>query len=176
MIEFNLRRLPILLLAVLAACSSVGPTTQQISRPDPAEPEASPVRQPLAPAEQSASNTLPDARHRDESSVYFAFVSTKIDDRGLALLRRHAAWLKEHPDAVVTLFAFTDNLGSRSYNLALAEERINSVVAALHELGVTKKQIRRKSAGLGKMSANCNTQPCRQQMRRVDLIYNRPFP
>jgi len=172
----------------LSACSSTGhtgggdppPAAQSEKHPKPAE-----TQQPLAdtkipdeaknssisPEEVRGPVSLPDARSNAEDSIYFSSGKARIDDRGARLLRQHADRLKANPRQVVTLVAFTDNVGSRSYNLAIAEERMVAVAEALRALGVAKSQIRRESAGHSKMSAACSTPACRQQRRRVELIY-----
>ena len=61
------------------------------------------------------------------NSIYFARGATRIDPAGQDKLRHHAARLKENPAQVVTLAGYTDGLGSDSYNLAIADQRIEAV-------------------------------------------------
>lgn len=128
-----------------------------------------PVVKAEAPA--AVNPVEPVTPERAENSVFFAFASARVDLQGDQLLRQHAERLKADPDVRVTLVAYTDNLGSRSYNLAIAEERMNSVVSRLRSFGVPAKQIQRKSAGQSSINTSCNTIVCRQQMRRVELMY-----
>lgn len=172
----------------LSACSSTAPAGA--SNPDLGT--APSMRMTVSKSPQSATeantsafvadmSTPPEEKRRNdtvnnniiasENSIYFSFGKNEIDSNGMMLLRRNAIRLKENPQQVVTLVAFTDNLGSRSLNLAIAEERMTSVVATLRALGVPKKQIRRRSAGLSKLSSACSTPTCRQMMRRVELVY-----
>lgn len=111
-----------------------------------------------------------------ENVVYFSSGDTTVDDTGKTILRRNAARLKKNPRLVVTLVGHTDPLGSRSYNLAIAEERIDSVFEFLLSLGVSKAQMRRLSAkaGYGTINSTCKSSVCRQKMRRVDLVYPKP--
>ncbi|MBV5337749.1 MAG: OmpA family protein [Deltaproteobacteria bacterium] len=166
-----------------SACTSTGPAGS--SNPDLG---ATPVtHQPGRKAPQSADQAktpvlaagmpkLSDDKLQNDimvsqNSIYFSFGKSEIDNSGMKLLRQNATRLKENPLQTVTLAAFTDNLGSRSLNLAIAEERINIVVSTLRSLGVSRKQIRRKSAGLSRLSSACSTASCRQRMRRVELVY-----
>lgn len=149
----------------LAACggrsqpeSSVQPSAASQSEP----PRRSTTERPPLPIE-----VAPAAA----GSIYFASAETAIDETGKAQLRQHAARLKEDPRLVVTLIGFTDNQGSRSYNLALADARMDAVSETLRSLGVARKQIRRQSAGHGAAADDCSSLACRQQMRRVDLVY-----
>ena len=90
----------------------------------------------------------------------------------MALLRQHAARLKKAPELVVTVIGHADSLGSRSYNLALAEQRMDSVCEALRALGVPRGQIRRVSATRAMSAAACGPAPCRPGVRRVELVYS----
>lgn len=128
--------------------------------------------EPAVAGGRGETEKLPDDSIPGENSVYFSFGEATIDEHGIQFLRQQATLLKENPLKIVTLIAFTDNLGSRSFNLAISEARINAVVENLRRLGVPQKQIRRKSAGLSKLSSSCNTQACRQKMRRVELNFN----
>ena len=110
----------------------------------------------------------------EANSIYFAKGATRIDPAGQDKLRIHAARLKENPAQVVTLAGYTDDLGSDSYNLAIADQRIEAVAKFLRTYGVPKKQIlplRRYSVGRAGSMAACRTTDCRQKMRRVELIY-----
>lgn len=104
------------------------------------------------------------------NDVFFPSDDTKVDGRGQDVLRRHAQRLRQHPQEVVTLVGHADPLGSRSYNLALTEERLDSVTELLRSLGVARSQIRRASAGQTRM-AGCDAPACR--LPRVELIYER---
>jgi len=166
------------LVAALSACSSVGVDSPAPGQADKLRQTArTPQRaanvalQSPSGDEESAAEKLPYVSAVAENSVYFPSSRASIDERGTALLRQHAAQLKENSRLVVTLVAYTDNLGSRSYNLAIAEQRMDAVAEALHALGVPMRQIRRENAGSSKTSATCNTAVCRQQMRRVELMY-----
>ena len=108
------------------------------------------------------------------NSIYFARGATRIDPAGQDKLRHHAARLKENPAQVVNLAGYTNDLGSDSYNLAIADQRIEAVAKLLRTYGVPKKQIhplRRYSVGRAGSMAACRTTDCRQKMRRVELIY-----
>jgi outer membrane protein OmpA-like peptidoglycan-associated protein len=105
-----------------------------------------------------------------DGSVFFPARRTQVDALGKALLRRHAEQLKNNPDLVITLVGHVDSLGSRSYGLALAEERLDSVYQILRSLGVPRGQIRRINSGRGTVDLRCNTASCRQLARRVELM------
>lgn len=107
----------------------------------------------------------------EENRIYFASGASRIDADGQRKLQQHGARLKEDAKRVVTLIGHTDHLGSRSYNIAIAEQRTTAVASQLLANGARRTQIRRYSMGNEKDADNCRTAACRQQMRRVDLIY-----
>ncbi|MBV5345333.1 MAG: OmpA family protein [Rhodoferax sp.] len=138
-------------------------------------PMASPITSSLALAmsddRKSASSTATTTKD-DANSIYFTFGTTHVDLDGQQKLRAHALRLKENPDLEVTLIGHTDNLGSRSYNQAIAEQRIETVSKLLLSYRVKKSQIRRYAVGHEKAERSCTTKACRQKMRRVELIFS----
>ena len=72
---------------------------------------------------------------------------------------------------VVTLIGLTDDQGSRSFNLVIAEQRIEAVAKILRAHGVLKSQIRPYPLGSNMPDPACKTPACREKMRRVELDY-----
>lgn len=107
----------------------------------------------------------------DENSIFFPPAGTTVDARGHARLMEHANRLKASPDLVVTLIGHTDDLGSPSYNLAIAEQRVNAVYAILRSQRVPVTQIRRYGVGNEEMERACKSEACRSKMRRVELVF-----
>jgi len=107
-----------------------------------------------------------------ENSVFFISSGTTVDAAGRQRLIEHAARLKENPELMVTLVGHTDNLGSSSYNLAIAEQRVNAVYAILRSQGVPLTQIHRYSIGSEQMGRGCKSAQCRKKMRRVQLLFS----
>lgn len=133
---------------------------------------ADPVPATLSKANQRQVQALPQTV-QDADSVYFRFGTTNIDAEGKKKLRQHAAKLKEDSDLEVTLIGYTDNLGSSSYNLAIAAQRIDVVASELIAHGARKNQIRRYPVGDEKAEPDCKVRGCRQKMRRVELVYSK---
>jgi len=169
--------LALALLGLLAACGNPQVRTETPregatsgSAVPHAENEApAPVEEaqaPLLPAQSGAPLPALD----DANSIFFAPGAAKINAAGTAKLREHAVRLKANPRLMVTLVGHTDHLGSRSYNLAIAEQRTAAVAEQLASLGVRRTQIRHYGIGNEKAST-CRSADCRQRMRRVDLIY-----
>jgi outer membrane protein OmpA-like peptidoglycan-associated protein len=102
-------------------------------------------------------------------SVYFAPGASDIDSDGMTLIRRCADRLKSDERLRAILVGMTDDLGSRTYNVAIADRRIATVQLALRRLGVPAHQIKRRNMG-GEMTGNrCADDDCRKLIRRVEL-------
>lgn len=102
-------------------------------------------------------------------SVYFAPGGSDIDNQGMAIIRRCADRLKSDERQRAVLVGMTDDLGSRTYNVAIADRRIATVQLALRRLGIPTHQIKRRNMG-GEMARNrCADEACRKLMRRVEL-------
>ncbi len=145
----------------------------------PLPPPAAPATVVVAAA--PAGNIKPATRETGETPpapvaaapgerIYFAPGASDIDGDGMALLRLCADRLKSDERRRVTLVGMTDDLGSRTYNVAIADRRIATVQLALRRLGVAAHQIKRRNLG-GEMAQQqrCTTEPCRRLMRRVEL-------
>lgn len=171
-----------LLLLTLSACGTPGakvaaqapavavvpqaPAPRAVSAPPAVAVPAVPATPAPPPGGAEAESPADPA-----GSVYFAFAGTRVDAAGMEVLRRNAVRLKKDPRQVVTLVGYADPVGSRSYNLAIAEERLDAVSEALRSLGVAAKQIRRQSPGRAKDAHGGTSPACRREMRRVELVY-----
>jgi outer membrane protein OmpA-like peptidoglycan-associated protein len=155
--------LGLLLASVLAACA----TPPAPAASTPAETAAA---APTVEAGADTPQAAPMAEPVRENSVFFASRSSDINEEGLATLRRHAERLKDNKELKVMLVGMTDDLGSRTYNLAMADRRIAAVQHQLRQLGVRPQQMRRYNAG-GEQGRACTSPECRSTMRRVELRY-----
>jgi len=177
------RRSPLLAaLLVISGCATLAPqpVTQGDAKEGPARPAdsrpptpapATPEARPSAAAETAIAadiETPPAVVTAD--AIFFRRRSAELDAAEAAKLTAHAERLRANPRLIVTLVGHTDDLGSRAYNLAIADQRTLAVRQRLRELGVPLKQIRRRSYG-NESAPNCRSDNCRVKMRRVDLIY-----
>ncbi len=142
---------------------SDGQPTQQLTT-IPTDPI--PTAQVLVPSEAQIIAAIDD-----ENSIFFPLRKTSVDAAGRHKLQQNALRLKENPKLVVTLVGSTDDLGSAAYNLAIAEQRVNSVYQLLRSYGVPRNQLRRYAVGREKTASACNSSGCREKMRRVELVY-----
>lgn len=106
-----------------------------------------------------------------DNSVFFPAGGTELDAASLKRLAALAERLKAMGEGIVTLHGYTDHLGSPSYNLAIAEQRVNAVATALRRNGIAATQIRRNAVGSERVPAACRSVQCRRLMRRVELVF-----
>jgi outer membrane protein OmpA-like peptidoglycan-associated protein len=163
--------LPLLAL-LLSACAATPPA----SIDEPAMPVATTqetAAAAAAPTLQPSASTSASPAVVDANAIFFRRGEAQISNAEAVKLDAHAERLRANPRLVVTLIGHTDHLGSRAYNLAIAEQRTVAVMKQLRELGVPAKQIRRRSYG-NETAGNCRSESCRVKMRRVDLVYPKP--
>ena len=86
------------------------------------------------------------------------------------LLEAHAKYLREHPEAKVTVQGNTDERGSREYNLALGQRRADAVKRFMTLLGAPERTIDTVSFGKEKPRCTLSQESCWSQNRR-DLVY-----
>lgn len=151
---------------LLAACAGRPPVE--------ATPSGTPSAEQTAEARVEPSMPAPAAepvRPVKGDNVFFRAGSVEIDAAERPKLTAHAERLKADSRLVVMLVGHTDDQGSRSYKLAVAQGRVDAVFAALRRLGVPARQMQRYPVGREKMTNVCNTAECRKEMRRVELVY-----
>lgn len=157
----------VLLLALLAGCASQPPAPAQPAteaRPTPS-PDRSKVTRPRA-TEAPATAVLDP-----ENNIFFKDNELRLDPEDGQKLQRHAQRLKDNPKLRVTLVGYADDQGSRSIQLAKAEQRLDAVFQSLRRMGVPVRQLKRYPVGREKTSPGCNMADCRDNMRRVELVY-----
>lgn len=138
------------------------------------QPPPSALVSPSAGVVAESGDVAPPRRHDEGNAVFFPRGSAVLDDAAIDVLRVHAERLRDDPRLKVLLVGHSDHLGSRSFNLAIAEQRTAVVKAKLREFGVQARQIAQRSYGNEKPGASCQSESCRQKMRRVDLVYPKP--
>lgn len=161
----------VLSIAILLAGCSVQRAAEplaEIPQPVIVKPEA--VNE-MAPEIIEAPPKEPEAAELvDANNIFFASGATDVGVRGKAKLKEHAERLKDDAGGYITLVGHTDDLGSRNYNLALAEQRIQAVSKELRRYGVRAKQIRRYRGDGERVPNSCTSSECRQKMRRVEIV------
>ncbi len=104
-------------------------------------------------------------------TYYFGFNESTVRSTDMAALLAQAGYVANHPAARIRLDGYTDNRGSREYNIALGWRRDQAVARLLEQQGVKPKQIQMVSYGKEKPAAFGNTDHDWALNRRVNLIY-----
>jgi len=104
------------------------------------------------------------------NSVYFSFDSAVLDAAGSATLGAYAAWLNDHGAVSVTIEGNCDQRGSREYNLALGQERADSVKSFLTARGIAANRIETVSFGEERPACSGTGEACWAQNRHADIV------
>lgn len=103
--------------------------------------------------------------------IYFDYDSADIQPQFIDILRAHASYLSSNADASVTLDGHTDERGTREYNLALGEQRADTVRRFLVAEGVPDGRIRTMSYGEERPADPGHSETAWALNRRVELVY-----
>ncbi len=104
-------------------------------------------------------------------NVLFDFDKAVIKQESTVPLIRLSIYLKEQPQTRVVLAGYTDNVGSKEYNIELSKKRAESARAYLVEkMGIDASRITLSWFGKGKPMATNDTEEGRSKNRRVVAI------
>jgi OOP family OmpA-OmpF porin len=105
--------------------------------------------------------------------INFDTDSAKIKPQYMDKIRKFAEFLKSHPEVKAEIQGYTDNRGSKKYNIILSEKRAKAVYEALIKLGVNKSQLSWVGYGPANPVASNDTPEGRAENRRVvaKIIY-----
>lgn len=150
----------------LAGCSGSGPkneTPPPVPPPKPAEmvrsvPPPPPVVEPM-----------PEPPKFVLTDVNFEFDKSNLTPKAQSILDDAASFLSGHPDIRYQISGHTDSRGSDSYNQALSERRVNSVLDYLKARGVSRSQLDVNAYGETRPIASNDTDAGRAENRRVEL-------
>jgi len=128
--------------------------------------EAEAKAQAQADAEMAAAKALKPAMN----SVYFAFDSAVLDSSASGTLEAYATWLANNADVNVTIEGNCDQRGSREYNLALGQQRADSVKAFFVARGVDAARLDTVSFGEERPVCMGSGEACWAQNRHADIV------
>jgi peptidoglycan-associated lipoprotein len=162
---------------LVTGCATKGPTVEQ-GPPEGQQPgvgvdaEGAVSTTPLG---QDKSLQL-DALNDPESPlavriIYFNFDSSEVAQESLDVISSHGQYLVNHPQQRVRLEGHTDERGSREYNLALGEQRAQSVNQLMKLQGVAPNQIELISYGEELPASFGHDEESWRLNRRVELVY-----
>jgi OOP family OmpA-OmpF porin len=104
----------------------------------------------LGPApKQEAAMAAPPTEPYMLEDIHFDFDKSDLKFEARTILKRHAAWMIENRDVVLTILVegHCDERGTAEYNMALGQRRANAAARYLIDLGVDARRITTISYG-----------------------------
>ncbi len=84
---------------------------------------------------------------KDLDKVYFAYDSSKLDEKAKMSLQKNAKWLQANEGKNVTVAGYCDERGTNDYNMALGMRRAQSAFDYLRSLGIQADRLSTISYG-----------------------------
>jgi peptidoglycan-associated lipoprotein len=128
---------------------------------------------PPPPTEAAPSATEEQMFSQNIKDIAFGYDSYVIAADQQANVQASAQFLQQHPGIHFSVEGHCDERGSTDYNLALGDNRANSVKSALVQAGVAADRIRTISWGKEKPFCSEHTEACWQQNRRGHFVYQK---
>jgi peptidoglycan-associated lipoprotein len=165
------------ILLALAVCLALGACTKKVK-------EAPPSDNGQNATTGAATTPVPayDGKFRPEDLesdsclrirvVYFDFNDDTLKPEFQRVMACHAKYLRDRPDARMTLEGNADERGTREYNLGLGERRGKAVSAAVQGNGGSAGQITVVSYGEERPTCADSTEECWAKNRRVEIVYS----
>ncbi len=142
--------------------STEKPSEEQQTEPQKEEPSEPPF--PEVSDEQSSSKLF------SLKSVFFDSAKWDLRPESTEELTRLYEYLEENPDLSIQINAHTDNVGSNKANQKLSQQRSQSVVEFLIEMGIDSSRLEAKGFGEEYPIAPNDSDEGRQENRRVEFM------
>jgi peptidoglycan-associated lipoprotein len=156
----------VLLVAGVAACAKKKVKPEVVDNTPPVT-----ETQPMENTGRYTRDSLDTDSCLRQRVVYFDLDKTEIKSEFEAQIACHAEYLKQFPEARVTLEGNADERGSREYNLGLGERRGNAVQGALSGAGASSAQLNVSSFGEERPVCRQHDESCWSKNRRVEIVY-----
>lgn len=121
----------------------------------------------------AAAPSLEDMFLKEVRDAFFDYDAATIRADAREALQKTADFLKNYPQARVTIEGHCDERGSTEYNLALGQRRANAVKEYLVSLGISADRLSTTSWGKEKPFCTESTEACWQQNRRGHFTLNK---
>ena len=158
-----------LLLVLPGLLFTVGCQKKAVGQAKAPEPAPAPAAAPAKPAPVAKP---PAGWNISQNNIYFEFDKSRLTPMAQDVLMRHAAWLRENPNATATIEGHTDERGTNEYNLALGDRRADSAKAFLVDLGVASSRLTTISYGEERPLCMDKTEECWAKNRRAHFVVN----
>lgn len=166
--------LRVLIVGCLGGCVSTAQPEHPIRVIDTAEPlpVIQTAIQPQSETKAITAEPDPTGEVDEKTNVFFTLGSSTVGNSEQGKLYALAKLLKAKQGSNVTLVGYANDNGSRSFNLAVADARVQSVSLILKKFGVKPFQIKKRNVGSESLPNACRSVSCRQLMRRVELLFS----
>ena len=109
---------------------------------------------------------------KGETTIYFDFDSSHLNDKAKNSLAAHIQFLKAHPWMSITIEGFADDRGTDDYNMILGEKRAESIKQIMLSENVSANSIKLISYGESRPAMPGHSQVARSHNRRATLLYH----
>jgi len=140
--------------------------------PAPTWPDAAPA--PDLPTPEASAETF--VAREELPDVHFASGEIHVERRDLAVLDTAAAWLRGNPSQLVIVEGYTDVVGPRAANLALAQRRAQWVMDYLVTKGVPPERITAVARGETGLLCADRSATCQSRNRRAHFLARESGP
>ena len=160
------------ILTVALMCAAAVACSKKVKETPPPATDVGtvPTTTPVAPGAYTPADLDTDACLRTRV-VYFDLDQDAIKPDFQAAMACHAKYLRDRPDARMTLEGNADERGSREYNMGLGERRGNAVSSAVQAQGGSGSQISVVSYGEERPTCTDSNEDCWARNRRVEIVY-----
>jgi peptidoglycan-associated lipoprotein len=163
----------LVLAAGLSGCASTSESPQASTTSSAASSDGQQSSSPSSPGRAQPRNPGPamSAPRSDSAkrSVYYEFDGYEVKPEYRGLVEEHAKYLRQNPQARITIEGNADERGSREYNVALGQRRAESVMKMMRLLGAAENQIEAVSFGEEKPRAQGHEDASWAENRRSDF-------
>jgi len=110
-------------------------------------------------------------RAPQERVIFFDYNQSEIRPEFIETVAEHGRYLAQTPEGSIRLEGHTDERGTREYNIALGENRAETIARMLRLQGVDASQVRTVSYGEELPAEEGNNNEAWAKNRRVNIIY-----
>jgi peptidoglycan-associated lipoprotein len=105
-------------------------------------------------------------------NIYFAFDSSVLSDQAQQILNSKADYLRTNLDITITVEGHCDDRGTDAYNIALGEQRAESIKIILAGLGIGTNRLNTVSYGEERPIATRHDDASWAKNRRAQFVIN----
>ena len=157
--------------------------TEPVSATQPLVQEVAPDKS-LEEAEEAArlleeDRLLQEAAAREAArrafvseNIRFAFNSHELSNQAQRILNKKADYLRKNSGVKVTVEGHCDDRGTEAYNIALGQQRAESVKKFLVDLGISNDKLATVSYGKKHPIAEGQNEDARTKNRRAQFVIN----